>query len=442
VIAIGLFAVVLGTVTFAVLVAVGGRDGGVRVAAHRCSTAHLQAAYPFMSEGGLGGRGVYIGQEVLGGSFTFDPWELYSRNLLTNPNMVVAGQVGRGKSSLVKTLLWRQQAFGRRAAIMDPKGEYQELASALGVEVLRLAPGSGVRLNPLDPGPGAADLAPEEVERRQLALLQSLAGAAMRRDLASEEGAACGLALRGLAEKGVVVPTLPQIVEVLLEPTKAMASAVRTTPADLARASRDVALELRRLCEGDLRGMFDGDTSIDVDWEGPAVVLDLSELFHSDALGMLMTCATAWLQAAIARPGAGKRIIVVDEAWAILNNVRIARWLRSSFKLSRAFGVSNIAVIHRLSDLQAAGAEGSEAVSLAKGLLSDAETRVVYCQPPNEVGPAVDLLGLSDTEASLLPVLGRGVALWKVGQRAYLVEHHLGEGERAIVDTDARMVAA
>jgi hypothetical protein len=167
--------------------------------------------------------------------------------------------------------------------------------------------------------------------------------------------------------------------------------------------------------------------------------LDLSELFHSDALGMLMTCATAWLQAAIARPGAGKRIIVVDEAWAILRNLGIARWLQASFKLSRSYGVSNVCVIHRLSDLKAAGAEGSESVRLAQGLLSDAETRIVYSQPPGEVEAAVELLGLTQTEAELLPALGRGVALWKVAQRSYLVEHHLGTAERMFVDTDARM---
>ena len=122
------------------------------VGAHRVSTAHLQAAYPFMSEGGLGGRGVYIGRELLGGAFCYDPWELYGQGTLTNPNMLVAGQVGRGKSSFIKTYLWRQQVFGRHAWIIDPKGEYGPLAEACGVEPVRLGPGLPVRLNPLDIG--------------------------------------------------------------------------------------------------------------------------------------------------------------------------------------------------------------------------------------------------------------------------------------------------
>ena len=47
------------------------------------------------------------------------------------------------------------------------------------------------------------------------------------------------------------------------------------------------------------------------------------------------------------------------------------------------------------------GASGSEQVGLARGLLADSETRVVYAQPPGEVEPAAPLLGLSSTEAEL-----------------------------------------
>ena len=99
---------------------------------HVATTAHLQAAYPFVAEGGLGGRGVYIGRDAYGGSFVYDPWQLYGREL-TSPNMLVIGQIGRAKSSLVKTYVWRQSVFQRRAWIIDPKGEYGALADAFDV---------------------------------------------------------------------------------------------------------------------------------------------------------------------------------------------------------------------------------------------------------------------------------------------------------------------
>ena len=108
---------------------------------HRATTAHLQAIYPFVSDGCLGEHGPLIGRDLFGGPFCFDPWELYRRGVVTNPNLLVLGQVGRGKSTFVKTFVWRQLAFGRRAWVVDPKGEYGPLAQACGATALRLAPG-------------------------------------------------------------------------------------------------------------------------------------------------------------------------------------------------------------------------------------------------------------------------------------------------------------
>src|SRR6185312_3623360 len=188
------------------------------------------------------------------------------------------------------------------------------------------------------------------------------------------------------------------------------------------------------------RGMFDGPTTPGLNLDAPLVVLNLRAVLntHTTALGILMTCATAWLQAETDERS-NKRIVVVDEAWRILSSLGIGEWLQQAFKLSRGLGTQNMVVMHRLSDLRAAGAEGSREVRLAEGLLADAETKVVYAQPPDQLPQARELLGLTDTEAELLPHLRRGWALWKVGQRSFLVQHRLSALEREIVDTDARM---
>jgi hypothetical protein len=413
------------------------------------TTRNLGAAYPFSAEAGLARRGVVIGDDLLGGSFVFDPFELYAAGVVSNPNMVVFGQIGRGKSAFVKTFLWRQAVFGRRAWVVDPKGEYGDLADAWGVRPVALRPGGSIRLNPLDPGPDVDDGSGSDAGgRRRIELLSSLASACLGRSLVPRERAALAAALAEVT-RSVAVPTVPAVVEALLTPTVDAARSLRTEQRDLLEDGRDVALELRRLVHGDLRGMFDGPTTPGLDLSSPLVILDLSALYSSAALGVLMACATAWLQAALARtavsgegpPERRRFFLVVDEAWAILSNLGVARWLQSSWKLSRAFGVSNIAVLHRVSDLRSVGASDSEQVALAQGLLSDSETRVVYAQSPGELEAAAELLSLSATESDLLPQLRRGIALWKVGQRSFLVQHRLSATERSIVDTDAAMTA-
>ena len=133
------------------------RERSPRVPVHQVTTRNLGAAYPFIAEAGLGQRGVVIGDDLLGGSFVFDPFELYAAGVVSNPNLVVFGQIGRGKSAFVKTFLWRQAVFGRRAWVVDPKGEYGDLADAWGVRPVALRPGGAIRLNPLDRGPEAGD---------------------------------------------------------------------------------------------------------------------------------------------------------------------------------------------------------------------------------------------------------------------------------------------
>ncbi|HTX62780.1 MAG TPA: hypothetical protein VMD28_04030, partial [Acidimicrobiales bacterium] len=358
-------------------------------------------------------RGTLIGRDLLGGPFAYDPFELYARGVLSNPTLVVFGLIGRGKSAFVKTYLWRQAVFGRRAWVVDPKGEYGTLARHWGVRPVALRPDGPVRLNPLD----ATDRDASQVD-----LLATLAAASLRRDVLPRERTALELALTAARSETRLV-TLPLVVQRMLDPMPGVEQRVHTDRAALVEDGRDVALELRRLVHGDLRGMFDGPTTPGLDLSGPLVVLDLSALYNSAALGLLMLCATAWLQAAATAapqgaPSGSRMLLVVDEAWAILNQLPVARWLQSSWKLSRARGVSNVAVLHRLSDLSAVGVEGSEEVSLARGILADSETRVIYAQPPGEAGRAAELLSLSSTECELLPQLRRGVALWKLGERS------------------------
>lgn len=410
------------------------------VPAHRVTTAQLGAAYPFMACPGPRCDAVVIGRNLFGGPFLYDPFELYGRGELTNPNMVVVGQIGRGKSAFVKAYLWRQALFGRQAWVIDPKGEYGSLASAWGVEPIRLRPGGPVRLNPLEPPGGDHGPGEDPEHRRQaISLVASLAESCLGRSLLPRERTAVELALSAPAP-GRRWYGLPEVVGALLDPAPESAERVRTDRRTLAEDGRDVALELRRLVEGDLAGMFDGPTSAGLDLDGPFVVLDLSAVYSSPALGVLMTCAASFLATSLRRPRRRQRILVADEAWAVLSNLAVARWLQASWKLSRAWGVANVAVLHRLSDLGAAGAAGSEQVRLAEGLLSDSETSVVFSQPPGEAEACRELLGLSGVEALLLPRLGRGVALWKVGSRSFLVEHHLSRLERRLVDTDAAMV--
>lgn len=420
----------------------------MKLPAHRATTVELRALYPFVVPGGLGVGGCFLGRQPSGELFCFDPWECYARGVLTSPNMIVLGQIGRGKSAFVKSLVWRQLCFGRQCWVLDPKGEYGPLAEACGARPLRLGPGLGLRLNPLDVGaPGAAatpawpassgSSGPGPHQRRA-ELLNALLGTSLGRSLLPPERAAADAAL-SRTEARVPVPVLPEVAEALLHPQAEDAAQLGTDLEGLRQDGRQLALELRRLTKGDLAGMFDGPTSAGADLGASLVALDLSRLYASPALGLLMVCALSWLQGAMCSGDGVKRLVVLDEAWAVLTHLATAQWVQATFKLARSLGVANVAVVHRVSDLEAMGQDGSQQQRLAQGLLADAETRVVFGQAPGEAAKAARLLGLNQTEASALAQLPRGVALWKVGQLSFLVEHELSPQEAALTDTDGAM---
>src|SRR5262245_2399917 len=96
----------------------------------------------------------------------------------------------------------------------------------------------------------------------------------------------------------------------------------------------------------------------------PVVSLNLRAVYESDALGILMICAAAWLRRAVDRDDGVKRILVVDEAWAVLARFEVARWL-----------------------------------------LSDSETKVIFRQAPGELALVRELCQLSERETAIVASL-------------------------------------
>ncbi len=417
---------------------------GLRLPRHRATTAHLCSAYPFAAEAGLGSAGVYLGTNVLtgGGGFAFDPFEAYRRSLVTNPNMLFAGEPGTGKSATAKCLIYRAcGVLGRWVAIADPKGEYLPLAEALGLSVVSLYPGGRARINPLDPGPGIEADGPEELARRQSEMVTALVATVLHRDLSPVEDAALGWAIEHLVHVDRQ-PTLADVVALLSEPTDDMARRGRTTTTDLSRSVDAVVYALGKLLDRSLRGMFDGPTNIDLDWNGPGLVLDLSAVHHEpEALTLVMLATTAWLQAMLRRPDGPPRLQVLDEAWSLLASERTSRYLQSCWKLGRSYGVANIAIVHRLSDLRSQADDGTATAKVSMGLLADTQTRVLFRQSSDQVADARTQLGLTSTESAVLSRLCRGRALWKIGTATAVVQHAIGRRELPFCDTDNRMAA-
>ncbi len=413
--------------------------GQLRLPRHQDTSATLAGAYPFLAEGGLGSDGVFVGQDLYSGSsFVYDPWVLYARGFITAPNVVLAGIVGSGKSSLAKSLYTRSIPFSRRVYVPgDPKGEHTAVAERVGGRAIALGHGMSARLNPLDEGhrPTGIDDAQwaGQLRSRRRDLIGALAETVLDRRLTPLEHTAVDIALSG-AVRSVDTPVLPMVVDRLLAPEKS-----DDLDGHLIEDGRLVGHALRRLVAGDLAGLFDGPSTVRFDPTLPMISLDLSRVTENATLiSVLMTCASAWMESALLDPEGGQRWVVYDEAWRLMSHPALLRRMDAHWRLARHYGIANMLVFHKLSDLDNVGDQGSASRALASSLLANAETRVVYRQESDQLGPTAAALGLTGTEQQLLPTFGTGQGLWRIKHRSFVVQHQLHPAELELFDTGRR----
>jgi type IV secretory pathway VirB4 component len=248
------------------------------------------------------------------------------------------------------------------------------------------------------------------------------------------EHTAVDVALRG-AVRSADVPVLPLVVDRLLQPDRA-----DDVDGRLAEDGRVVGHSLRRLVAGDLAGLFDGPSTVRFDPTLPMLSLDLSRVSENGTLiSVLMTCASAWMESALLDPSGGQRWVVYDEAWRLMSHPALLRRMDAHWRLARHYGIANLLIFHKLSDLDNVGDQGSAMRALASSLLANAETRVVYRQESDQLGTTATALALTGTEEQLLPTLGTGQGLWRIKHRSFVVQHQLHPAELALFDTTGRM---
>lgn len=399
---------------------------------HRSTSQHIGGIYLPVADPGMGQRGPIIGADLnADGLWHFSPFDAYAddsdRGVMTT-NLAVFGKYRAGKSAVIKTLALRSIPFGYSAVIpSDSKGEWAAIAEAIGGTVIRPGGGTKNMLNPLDRGPRRTDATDEEdaqmVRDRRNAVLFALVDHTLggARSLRSDEVNALDKALSAAIDATGDKPTLRTVLAELEE----MVPGGRWSDPDLVTGAREPRFVLRRFVEGDLAGLFEDESTVEFDESSPMVVIDTSELFARGELvaQLASTCTSAWIQAVISdRKAKRRRYLIREEGWRDMATVPQLRTFQQWMKLSRHYGVSNILILHSLSDLDAVGEAGSRERSLAYSILGDIENKFLFRANRQEWENLRTRLLMPETHVQMLRNLPKGRFLAYVGEYAYIVD--------------------
>lgn len=364
-------------------------------------------------DAGTGLSGRPLGVCSRGKEFVFDPFDAYNASLVTNPNVIISGSIGSGKSTVTKMMLDRALERGRKVVVIDPKGEYGELAKKYGATIISL--GADGWCNPFPE---------DEVEAKEF----------LRAILASAQGSSLDAELHYVIDETYLELVQPRPQRVLFSMFCLVEKFLNiATPS----AHRSLALLLHRFVFGDLAGLFDGSLPPLV-FKGQLVILDLSRQWSANSLSVAALSAVAAAQQVVAIQGE-LGYLVIDEAWALLSDEHALKWLQGSWKLARARGLSHVLVLHRWSDVATAGDQGTSQRERALGLLRECEAAFLFRQPPDEAKEMGLALNLHINEERVLVELPKGTMIARYGRHRSIVKVCPDSRDNVVIDTDKAM---
>ena len=284
-------------------------------------TTSIASTFPFTSATLTQDKGVMYGLNQQNGSLI-----VLDRFSLENANEVVFGKSGSGKSFLIKLEAMRQSMFGTEIIIVDPEGEYELIAKALGGEYVSFTPNSPIKINPFD----LSGLYTEGENELGLKIL-SLHG--LLKIVMGELDAVHDAILdRALVEtyrqKGITTDPATQKKEPpLMEDLYKILLGMEDPNAN------ELALRLEKFIKGSLSGIFNQQSNFDI--TNPFTAFSVKALEDQlRPIAMHIVLDFIWTKV---RKSLKKRLLILDEAWYLMKYEDSASFIYGIAKRARKY---------------------------------------------------------------------------------------------------------
>lgn len=362
------------------------------------NTSPLSSVFPFISFDLSSNEGILYGINKHNNSLV-----LFDRFSLENANMVIFGKSGGGKSYATKLEILRLMMEGVDVLIIDPENEYEFLSDAADGSYINISLSSPHHLNPFDLPKVGLDENPADVLRRNTVELVGLFRI-MLGGLTPEEDSIIDQAIiETYASKDIsadanfakLEPPLMSDFQAVLESMEGAESLGQRT---------------RKFTLGSYANFFNNHTNIEIDRH--LVVFGIRDMEDElRPMAMYIILHHIWNEI---RGEMKKRIVVIDEAWVIMQSPDGASFLFGMAKRARKYWLGLTTITQDVNDFLSS--------PYGVPILNNSSLQLLMKQSSTSVDVIANTFGLTMGEKHLILSSSVGEGLFFAGNKRVAIQ--------------------
>ncbi len=381
-------------------------------------TEPLSTAFPFISFDLSSNEGILYGINRHNNSLV-----LFDRFSLENANSVVFAKAGSGKSYAIKLEVLRYLMQGVDVIIIDPENEYEYLSDSIGGSFFKISLTSANHVNPFDlPAPGPDDN-PEDILRGNIINLVGLlrimlGGLTPEEDSILDQALTETYAIRDISAQTDPktwqnnIPLMSDFQEVL----------------ESMQGAESLVTRLKKFTKGTFADFFDQHSNISMDKNLVVFgIRDMEESLKSMALFIIMRYV--WN---IVRTSLKKRILVVDEAWWLMQSEDGASFLFGLAKRGRKYWLGVTTITQDVADFMKS--------DYGKAIITNSSLQLLLKQSPADIDLVIKTFNLTEQEKFLLLEAAVGEGLFFAGKKHVAISVVASQTENEIITTNPQEI--
>lgn len=382
------------------------------------NTAPLSTIFPFISSDLSDSSGILYGINRHNNGLI-----LFDRFSLENANLVVFAKSGSGKSYFTKLEVLRQMMMGVDIIIIDPENEYEYLAEAVGGAYFKLSLNSPTHLNPFDLPPPIKGETTADVLRSNIINLVGLfrimlGGLTPEEDSIIDQAIVQTYASRDITPDADLTNITPPT---LLDFEKVLSSLEGNT---------SLSNRLKKYTQGAYAGFLSNPTNVSI--ENQLVVFSIRDLeTELRPVAMFTIIHFIWN---IVRGTLKKRLLVIDEAWWLMQNEDGASFIFGIAKRARKYFLGLTTITQDVSDFLES--------RYGKAVINNSSLQLLLKQSPSAVESLAKTFNLTDQERFLLLEGDVGEGIFFAGTNHVAIKVLASYTEDQIITSDPAQLLA